>query len=221
MADIVWVPSAHLIPLCARWGADPTRFRVVRYPIPRLAQAAFNRPRPTGRLRVVFAGTLMLAKGVQYIYEALRNWNACPIDMHFFGPLQLTPAGVSKLAQVGTVHGPVSRAVLMDEFARSDLLLFPSLSEGSALVTAEAAGIGLPIISTEESGPPDSAILVGAKRPDMIRAALEQFLDDPESLERASVAGLAEAAVRTAATFDAEIALLAHSALQERLGERQ
>jgi glycosyltransferase involved in cell wall biosynthesis len=215
LADIVWVPSAHLIPLCAQWGADPTRFRVVPYPIPRLTQTTVERPTLSSRLRVVFAGTLMLAKGVQYIYEALRNWNACPIDMHFFGPVQLTQLGVSKLTQVGTVHGPVSRAALMDEFARSDLLLFPSLSEGSALVTAEAAGMGLPVISTQESGPPDSAVLVEAKRPDMIRGALQRFLDDPESLVRASAAGLAEARRRTTAAFDADIALLARNALQD------
>jgi glycosyltransferase involved in cell wall biosynthesis len=212
-ADIVWVPSPHLVGLCDQAGADASKFRVVRYPV---------QPPPSGvrwkgisdrPLRVAFAGTLMLAKGVQYIYEALRGWNEASIEMHFFGPIQLTSEGVARLAEVGTVHGPVSRAQLLQELARSDLLLFPSLSEGSALVTAEAASLGLPVVATPESGGPASAVPIAARDPAAIRAALETFLDERVALERASAQCLAEAQRRTLAAFHADLADLAREPL--------
>lgn len=218
-ADIVWVPSAHVTQLCRQWGADPAKFRVVRYPLPRYqGSVGSNRPRQRGRLHVVFAGTLTLEKGVQYIYEALRQWAPEHIDMHFFGPILLTSLGVTRLSEVGTVHGPVPRSILMEEFARADLLLFPSLSEGSALVTAEAAGLGLPIIATEESAPPDSAVLIEARSAAGIRSALERVLDEPSSLERLSQACLAEAERRGVEAFNAELGGLARAAVNNSLG---
>ena len=85
----------------------------------------------------------MLDKGVQYIYEALHNSElASHVDMHFFGGIQLSSEGVARLSEVGTIHGPVSRSRLLHEFAQASVLLFPSLSEGSALVTAEGGGGG-------------------------------------------------------------------------------
>jgi glycosyltransferase involved in cell wall biosynthesis len=219
-ADVVWVPSLHLTQLCQQFGADPAKFRVIPYPIPHHPGVSWvRRPREGGRLRVVFAGTLMLEKGVQYIYEALRRWTAGLIDMHFFGPVQLTSLGTSRLSNVGTVHGPVSRARLLDEFTRADLLLFPSLSEGSALVAAEAAGIGLPIIATEESGAPESARLVEARSADEIRAALEEVLDEPPTLERLSQNCLEEARQRNVDAFEMALAGLARETLNSSFGD--
>ena len=109
---------------------------------------------------MVFAGTLMLQKGVQYIYEALHKRPDLPVQMEFFGPVNLTPLGVRRLAEVGTVHGAVPRSRLLEEFRRADVLLFPSLSEGSALVTLEATALGLPVVATEETGAPASAMVI-------------------------------------------------------------
>ncbi len=213
-ADLIWVPSRHLICMCERLGADRTKFRVVRFPMTFVGDRTVQRPLQPGNLRVVFAGTLMLAKGVQYIYEALRGWNRSRIDMHFFGPSQLTAHGIAQLAKVGTVHGAVPRDVLMNEFVRSDVLLFPSLSEGSALVTAEAAGVGLPVIATEQSGPPDSAILIDARSSEAIRRSLELLLEHPETFEEASHAGIAEARRQTIDAFDESLANVAREALR-------
>jgi glycosyltransferase involved in cell wall biosynthesis len=219
-ADVIWGPSPYVMDLCERAGADRAKLRVLRYPIPAHlgpTVRSFDGSRP---LRVIFAGTLMLRKGVQYIYEALRGWNTCRIDMHFFGHNQLTDIGCRRLSQVGTLHGPVSRAELLGEFLRSDVLLFPSVSEGSALVMAEAVATGLPVIATSESGPPDSATVIEARSPEAIRLAIETILDDPASLEAASQRCLKEAHRRTPELFDAELAALAKEALQTRARHR-
>jgi glycosyltransferase involved in cell wall biosynthesis len=214
-ADVIWAPSARVVELCREYGANPAKLRVLRYPIPQYEGFSWlNLPREGSALRVVFAGTLMLEKGVQYIYEALHQSEmASHVDMHFFGPIQLSPEGVTRLSDVGTVHGPVSRARLLHEFTQANVLLFPSLSEGSALVTAEAAGVGLPMIATREAGPPDSALVVEARSGAAIRGALERVLDDPSLLGSLSQACLAEARRRNVEAFNAELASLAREAL--------
>jgi glycosyltransferase involved in cell wall biosynthesis len=214
-ADLIWAPSAHVVDLCREYGANPTKLRLLRYPIPQWSEYSWhNRSREESALRVVFAGTLMLDKGVQYIYDALRQSEiARHIDMHFFGGIQLSSEGVARLSEVGTVHGPVARARLLYEFSQASVLLFPSLSEGSALVTAEAAGVGLPVIATRESGPPDSATIIEARSGAAIIAALERLLDDPALLENMSKACLTEARHRDVEAFNAELASLARQAL--------
>jgi glycosyltransferase involved in cell wall biosynthesis len=147
----------------------------------------------------------MLEKGVQYIYRALRQRPGLPVRMEFFGGISLTPEGVARLAEVGTVHGPVHRSRLLADFRRADVLLLPSLSEGSALVTLEAAALGLPVVATGEAGAPASAMLIPARDPDAIVAALEELADDPARLGKLSAAGLAEATRRNVATYDAAV----------------
>ena len=206
-ADLIWVPSPHLIGISARFGADPEKFRVIPYPIPG-PQPAGAKPATGSRraLRVVFAGTLMLEKGVQYIYEALHNRPDLPVKMEFFGPVNLTPLGERRLAEVGTVHGPVPRSQLLNEFRHADLLLFPSLSEGNALVTLEAAALGLPVVATEEAGAPSSAMMIPSRSPAAIVEAIAVLAGDPERLAGLSAAGLAEASKRSLAAYHAGIA---------------
>jgi glycosyltransferase involved in cell wall biosynthesis len=205
-ADLIWVPSHHLIQVSSAYGADPLKFRVIPYPINRPGLAGTIRDRRSSQvLRVVFAGTLMLEKGVQYIYQALRKRPDLPVRMEFFGPINLTPLGVRRLAEVGTVHGAVPRSKLLKEFQNADILLFPSLSEGSALVTLEAAALGLPIVATEEAGSPMGAMVIPSRSPEAIIAAIEMLADDPAQLEKLSAAGLSEAAKRNTATYSGSI----------------
>ena len=203
LADRIWVPSQHLVGISQELGADPRKFRVIPYPITALKRDSLARDTQDrrGRLRVVFAGTLMLEKGVQYIYQALRTRPRLPIEMHFYGPVNLTPLGVQRLAEVGTVHGPVPRSQLLREFCDADALLFPSLSEGSALVTLEATALGLPVVATSEAGAPASAMVIPTRDPEAIGDAIEALADEPARLEQLAMTGLAEAARRTPASY--------------------
>jgi glycosyltransferase involved in cell wall biosynthesis len=205
-ADLIWVPSPRLIEISATFGADPKKFRVIPYPIigPQSAGPARG---ANGRrvLRVVFAGTLMLEKGVQYIYEALHKRPDLPVHMEFFGSINLTPLGVRRLAEVGTVHGPVPRSQLLEKFSGADVLLFPALAEGSALVTLEATALGLPVVTTEEAGAPASAMVIPSRSPEAIIDAIEALVDDPELLESLAVAGLNEARRRSFAMYNSNI----------------
>ena len=125
--------------------------------------------------------------------------------MEFFGPVNLMLLGLQCLSRVGTVHGAVPRSRLFEEFRRADVLLFPSGSEGNALVTLEAAALGLPVIATEESGALASAMTIPARSHGAIVEAIEALVEDPARLERLSAAGLAEAAERNLDMYTASI----------------
>lgn len=206
-ADMIWVPANRLIDVSREYGADPSKFHVIPYPIagrvPLAASKEFTNHRP---LQVIFAGMLTLEKGVQYIYEALHRRPDLPVQVHFFGQSRLTPLGLSRLAEVGTIYGAVPRSQLLDEFRNADVLLFPSLSEGSALVTLEATGLGVPVIATGETGAPASAMIIPSRDPDAIIGALELLTDDRALLGKLSEAGLAEAAKRDYAAYTTSIA---------------
>jgi alpha-maltose-1-phosphate synthase len=205
-ADLIWVPAPHIIDISQEFGADPLKFRVIPYPIAKPRPAGVIRSAGKRRiLRLVFAGTLMLEKGVQYIYQALRARPDLPVRMEFFGPVNLTSLGVRCLSGVGTVHGSVPRARLLEEFRRADLLLFPSLSEGNALVTLEAAALGLPVVATREAGALTSAMTIPARSPEAIIEAIEVLAGDPDRLARLSADGLAEANSRSLATYNNSI----------------
>jgi glycosyltransferase involved in cell wall biosynthesis len=81
------------------------------------------------------------------------------------------------------------------------VLLFPSLSEGSALVTLEAAATGLPVIATPEAGAPSSSMVIEAASSTSIRDSLERILDDRALLSERSERTLQEAARRTEESF--------------------
>lgn len=215
-ATVVWAPSQYVVDTCHSQGADPRKFRVLPYPVPQVPQR-FRKMGWTARkgpLRVVFAGSLSLFKGVQYIFQALDGWPACRwIDLHFFGAPSLGPEGLRRLEQVGTVHGAVPYDRLLDEFSRADLLLFPSLSEGCALVTLQATATGLPVVATHESGAPSSAMFVQRRDVDGLRQALELVLEDPSILERLAAQSRAMAEKRTEARFRWDIADLARQQL--------
>lgn len=201
-ADLIWAPSQHLIRVSQKFGADPSKYHIIPFPaaVPQPVVTS-NRCESHGRLRIIFAGTLMLQKGVQYIYEALRKRSDLPVQMEFFGSINLTPLGVQRLMQVGTVHGPVARSQLHEEFRNADVLLFPSLSEGHALVTLEAAALGVPVVATRESGASSSAMLIASRSPEAIIEAIEALVADRELLYKLSAAGLAEARARSLATY--------------------
>jgi glycosyltransferase involved in cell wall biosynthesis len=205
-ADLILVPSAHLTSIYRDFGADPMKFRVLPFPIGRQRSGRMAREVGGSRaLRVVFVGTLMLNKGVQYIYEALRRRPSLPVQMEFFGPAKLTELGVQCLAEVGTVHGPVPRSQLFSELRRADVMLFPSLSEGSSLATLEAVALGLPVVATPEAGGPASAMVIPSRSPEAIIEAIEILAHDPARLAELSEVGLAEASARNLATYTESI----------------
>jgi len=111
--------------------------------------------KPSGKLNVLFAGSLGQRKGLSYLLKA--------IDI-LKGKLELTllgrkaAAGCSPLESAVRKHRwlpSLSHDAVLREMQRHDVLVLPSLFEGFGLVILEAMAQGTPVIATEHTAGPD------------------------------------------------------------------
>jgi glycosyltransferase involved in cell wall biosynthesis len=189
LADLILVLS----------GKAAETFRVQGFPEDKL----FYLPRgvdverftPGGRpphFRAVFSGALIERKGVHYLLEAWHRLDLKDAELCLVGAVhaEMRPY-LAKFAQknvkvIGFVHEP-------EKYLRAaSIHVFPSLCEGSAKVTYEAAACGLPQVTTREAGDVVEdgvqGIIIPPADVDALAAAIQQLYDHPEIVERMSLA---------------------------------
>jgi starch synthase len=185
LADRILVPSQHIATTLAAYGTPRDRIAVIPY------AADIQRFRPLKEkvhgddCTFLFAGGITQRKGIKYL---LRAWNlvkrpgwrlqllgALPSRL---GPLadDLKIAGVEHLGRVGHSEMPA-------KMAAADVFVFPSLFEGSAVVTYEALACGLPSIATVASGTVArdgiEGYLVPSRDIDALAGRMDQLGRDP------------------------------------------
>lgn len=103
--------------------------------------------------RVLFVGQVSIRKGILYLLEAWKELNLSNSELTIAGEVspdikQFLKKYVNNPAI--KFYGHVSNPVKI--FQSASTFIFPSIEEGSALVTYEAMACGLPVIVTENSG---------------------------------------------------------------------
>jgi glycosyltransferase involved in cell wall biosynthesis len=124
-----------------------------------------------GPLRLVFVGRLDPRKGLHYLFEALEKFPPSSFELTLAGKWV---AGfrewLIRRRRVAFVEiGHIGRGDLVDVIRHSHLLVFPSLFEGFGLVLLEAMACGIPVLTTERTGAPDS--VEDGKEGFLVRAA--------------------------------------------------
>jgi glycosyltransferase involved in cell wall biosynthesis len=152
-ADQVLVPSHHIANRLIEHGTPRERIRVVPY----AADVARFQPRPhkihdPGHCTFLFTGGITQRKGISYLLDAWRRIRRPGWSLQLLGgwpaatgPLEAHRDNVQWLGRVGHAEVP-------NLMARADVFVFPSLFEGSAVVTYEALACGLPSIVTHAAG---------------------------------------------------------------------
>ena len=152
LADYIVVPSQFVFDSFLANGFPPEKLLLVQFgvdtdrfsPHPRELREEF---------RLLFVGRIGLRKGAQYLLSAwnkLKLNNAC---LELIGHVEPTFKkvlygfrNVQNFQITGFSREPAKK------FAEADVFVFPSIEEGSALVTFEALSSGLPVITTPNSG---------------------------------------------------------------------
>jgi glycosyltransferase involved in cell wall biosynthesis len=184
MADYVLIPSDFVrssflelgFPedrlLQVPFGVDTERFR------PPEGERENDRP-----FRVLFVGQIGIRKGVPYLLEAWRQlgwenaelWLVGQVDRRF-RPLLERWAELPGLKIVGYAPDPVTL------YQQADVFAFPSVEEGSALVTYEALACGLPVVTTPHAGSVvrdgEEGFVVPIRDVDRLAACLERLRAD-------------------------------------------
>ncbi|MBI3318638.1 MAG: glycosyltransferase family 4 protein [Candidatus Omnitrophica bacterium] len=162
--------------------------RVVPYGVPLdlFSPGAEKAPPHRTRLKVLFAGGVSLRKGAPYLLEALRLLDSAGIEARFAGQVQLHPDKIHPYRSFASFLGPVSQGQMRQLYRWADLLVAPSICEGSALVTYEALACGVPVIATPNAGSwiqdGQEGLLVPIRDAPALAAALERFVQDSEFL---------------------------------------
>ena len=134
---------------------DGEKARVQLVPYGICAAPASTEPRLRRHPRefhVLFAGTVHLMKGVQYLAEAARTLKGRGFVVRLVGSVRVPEAAVARLRECAEVFGPVPRLEMRRQYNWADILVHPTLSEGSSNVCFEALAEGLPVITTRNAG---------------------------------------------------------------------
>jgi glycosyltransferase involved in cell wall biosynthesis len=194
LADLLLAPSDFVVTclmeagapadqiLKIPYGVDPTRFR---------RQAGM---RTDEVFRAVFVGRIQRRKGLSYLLEAWRRLALPRAELLVVGAADaegrrlLEPyRGICRFA------GPHPRHEIHRFYQQSDVFVFPSLAEGSALVTYEALACGLPLVTTPNSGSVVrdgiDGLVVGPGDVEGLCERIRFLYDHPEARQRMGAQG--------------------------------
>ena len=182
--------------LVANWGVDRKATRIVPYAISNEWFSLTLRPVPG---RVLFVGSAERRKGIHYLAMAADRLRGRGRRYEFRVAGGVAPEVSDKpLCRALTFLGRVPRAAIADEFATADVLVLPTLAEGSATVTYEALAAGVPVITTTAAGSVVrhglDGLIVPERDPEALAAAVEEIVEDRGRRDRMA------AAARTHAT---------------------
>lgn len=182
LADVVLVPSRHIADRLVARGTPRAKLRVVPYAAD---TARFvpdpARPRPTGQCTFLFAGGITQRKGIKYLLEAWRRVRRPGWTLQLLGGLPADPRPLEPYRDEVRWLGRVGHREVPAAMAAADVFVFPSLFEGSAVVTYEALASGLPSIVTPSAG---AVVRDGIEGFEVAPGAVEPLADAMERLGR-------------------------------------
>jgi glycosyltransferase involved in cell wall biosynthesis len=186
LADCIVCGSEFVAAGLESLGVERTKCHVVPYGV----DTTIFRPRGqrshTPDLKVLFVGAVGLRKGVPYLLEALRKIEDVRIQCRLIGEIEIQRSWLDKHVGTAQLVGPVPRSEMTSLYDWADVLVLPSICEGSATVTYEALASGLPVITTPNSGSVvrdgKDGFVVPIRDPDAIAARLRQLIEDRELL---------------------------------------
>lgn len=152
LADIILVPSEHIRVSLIRHGTEPDKVSVVPY----AADVRRFRPREPatspGDCTFLFAGGITQRKGIKYLLEAWEKVRRPGWKLQLLGALPKEAGPLEPLLGNVELLGRLPHSEVPRRMAEADVFVFPSLFEGSAVVTYEALASGLPCVVTPNSG---------------------------------------------------------------------
>jgi len=197
LADRILVPSEHIAEVLARFGTPRERITVIPY----AADTRRFRPLPGKRhdtsCTFLFAGGITQRKGIKYLLQAWRRVRRPGWRLQLLGGLPSDPGPLA--GYLGEVEhlGRVAHSEMPARMATADVFVFPSLFEGSAVVTYEALASGLPTLVTPEAGSVvregSEGFLVPPADVEALAEAMERLGSDPALRESMAVAARARA----------------------------
>nr|WP_145160008.1 glycosyltransferase family 4 protein [Paenibacillus terrae] len=194
MADYILVPSEFVYQSMIDNGVSEKKLLLVPYGYDsKLFKRDTQIMKSDERLRLLFVGQIGHRKGLKYLLEAVKNIKQkrpeAPLELVLVGGIDndFVPY-LNKYSNLYRHIDFVPQRKLVELYNSSHIFVFPSLCEGSAVVTYEALGSGLPQIVTFNAGSVISDNEEGIIIPPRDTAALEKailhLMDNPAEIKR-------------------------------------
>ena len=110
--------------------------------------------KPSGKIKVLFAGSLGQRKGLSYLLAAVEKLKTAA-DLTLLGRKVADCAPLETAVQKYRWLPSLPHADMLREMKSHDVLVLPSLFEGFGLVILEAMAQGTPVIATDHTAGPD------------------------------------------------------------------
>lgn len=186
LADYLFVPSQFVYDSYKNYRIFEKKLILIPFGVD-IHKFSPPKSKKQGTFRALFVGQISLRKGIAYLLKAWDELGLPDSELVLCGRVhpdckQLIEKYKLKMNLVLTGHcNPVPH------YQNADVFIFPSLEEGSALVTYEAMACGLPVITTEETG---SVIVSGAdgfiipsRNCDAIKEKVKYLYDTPTAIK--------------------------------------
>jgi glycosyltransferase involved in cell wall biosynthesis len=194
LADVLLAPSDYVVACLVEAGVPRRRILKVPYGVDPGTFRRAASPRTDDLFRAVFVGRIGRRKGVSYLLEAWRRLALPNAELLLIGEADEEGRRLLRRYQgLYRLAGAHPRHEVHRFLQQSDVFVFPSLAEGSALVTYEALASELPVITTPNSGSVArdgiDGFLVPARDVDAIGERLALLHADPELRRRMGARG--------------------------------
>lgn len=152
----------------------------------------YQKERP---LNVLFAGTVGLRKGIQYLLSAFDQIKASDATLTVAGNLQINREKLSIYQDKVNFYGSIPHIQMPQIYSEADLFVFPTISDGFGAVMLEAMATGLPVIATDHCGDivedGINGFRISIRRVDAIVEKIYEIIRSPELLEHLSRGAIA------------------------------
>jgi glycosyltransferase involved in cell wall biosynthesis len=189
MAQHIVVASEFTKQTLISEGILPERISIIPYGTD-LGHFSLGPGTGSGKMKVLFVGSISARKGIGYLLEAWRLLNPQSAELIIVGQVPNNREIHDALSRSGaTVLGRVDQQRLLELFQSASLFCLPSIAEGFGLVFLQALACGTPILGTEATGAaditrrdPEVGFLVKAASVESLATGLEKALSMQHTL---------------------------------------
>ncbi len=151
-ANLVLVNSNWSREALVRQGVPDEKIIVVPLALDVAHDHVLTPVNPEGPLKVLWLGSVILRKGIQYLVEAARKLERLNVEFLLAGPLGISEHAVRSFPCNIKVLGRVTRDQLSVHYRQAHVFVLPTLSDGYAITQLEAMAHGLPVVTTPNCG---------------------------------------------------------------------
>jgi len=186
LASVVMVNSAWTKKALVRQGVPEEKIEIIpiAYEPENVVQSSAVEEDGASRpLRVLWLGSVILRKGIQYLVEAAERLEGADIEIDVVGPIGITDEAIAQAPSNMTFHGRAPRDEVDEWYRRCDVFVLPTLSDGFAITQLEAMSHGLPVIATPRCGAvvenEKNGFVIPVQDPDRLADAIDTLASDP------------------------------------------